>query len=128
MLTRYDPNRAPDPERWLRTDEGQRIDIVGRYHKRAGIRLPSPRIHAAIHVMVENQVAMGDETPVAATLQRLMGEGVDRHEALHAIGSVLAVHLNEILKNSDDAPEDTNAVYYAKLKELTIERWRAEFG
>jgi hypothetical protein len=49
----------------------------------------SIRAHAANHVIVENQLAMGDATVVPATLARLMQEGLDRHDAIHAIGSVL---------------------------------------
>jgi hypothetical protein len=49
----------------------------------------SARAHAATHVVVENQAAMGDATAVPATLARLMREGLERHDAVHAIGSVL---------------------------------------
>jgi hypothetical protein len=31
---------------------------------------------------VENQAALGDEIPVRGTLERLMGEGLDRHAAI----------------------------------------------
>ncbi len=42
-----------------------------------------------MHVVVENQIAMGDEIPVRDTLVRLMSEGLDRHDAVHAIATVL---------------------------------------
>jgi hypothetical protein len=48
------------------------------------------RIGATVHVIVENQVALGDAFPAKAVLIRLMNEGLDRHEAIHAIGSVLS--------------------------------------
>jgi hypothetical protein len=46
-------------------------------------------VHAAIHVAVENQIAMGVEL-VGETVARLVAEGLDRHEAIHAIGALLA--------------------------------------
>ena len=121
MLTRYDPDRAPDPKRWLATDEGQRIEICRRYHRRAGIRLPNETLHAAIHQVVETQVAMADETPAAATLQRLMDEGLSRHDAVHAIGNVLAQYMLELMKQED--PTATNEKYFRDLRELTAESW-----
>ena len=50
-------------------------------------------------VVIENQIAMGDELPVRRALDRLMGEGLDRHGAVHAVGLVLAAQLNEALKD-----------------------------
>jgi len=49
----------------------------------------SARAHAATHGIVENQAAMGHATVVPTTLDRLMRDGLDRHDAVHAIGSVL---------------------------------------
>jgi hypothetical protein len=40
--------------------------------------MPNTVLHSAIHNVVENQVAMGDELNVANNLQRLMSEGLDR--------------------------------------------------
>lgn len=92
MLTKYDPDRAPDPEEWLALDEMTRMDLVSQYHRKHRVRLPNVQAHAVIHTIMENQVALGDEIPVAATLRRPMAEGLDRHDAVHAIGSVLARH------------------------------------
>jgi len=52
--------------------------------------LPDETLHASIHVIVENQAALGDDTPVAGAIERLMAEDIDRHEAIHAVGSVLS--------------------------------------
>jgi hypothetical protein len=40
------------------------------------------------HVVVENQVALGEATSVPEALDRLINEGLDRHDAVHAVGSV----------------------------------------
>ncbi len=97
--------------------------MVEDYHERAGIELPNVHVHAAIHVVVENQVAMGDELPTKETLDRLMVEGLDRHDAIHAIGSVLSTHLFDLLKQEPKRGFD-NEIYRRDLECLTAENWR----
>jgi hypothetical protein len=75
---------------------------------------------------VENQVLLGDETPVASTLERLMSEGLSRHDAIHAIGTVLAPVILDILKN--EIRSEPNLVYYERLRELTAEGWLSEYS
>ena len=90
-MKRYDANTAPHPEAWLQLDEQERIDLVIAYHRHYRRTMGhSPKLHGTVHAIVENQVAAGDATVVPATLARLMREGLDRHDAIHAIGSVLA--------------------------------------
>ena len=52
------------------------------------------------HVVVENQVALGEATPVPATLDRLMDEGLDRHDAtshrVRAKHPIRVAHLRRI--------------------------------
>lgn len=124
---RYDPFHDPDPAAWLGLDEQIRIQLAQDYHRREKIRLPNLTIHATIHAVVENQVALGEEIPVRATLKRLLGEGLDRHDAIHAIGAVLADHMRCLVL--EKAPgKDPNAAYFGKLEHLTPESWVREFG
>jgi hypothetical protein len=123
MMECYDPLEPPPPEEWLDTDEAERLSLVEDYHRRARIRLPNVRVHATFHVVVENQVAIGDEIPVSRTLARLMNKGLDRHEALHAIASVLSEYVFEVANGVPQHP-DLNAAYYAALERLTVESWR----
>jgi len=67
----YDPLEAPEPEEWLAIDEAERINLVKDYHRRARVRLPNEKLHAVFHVVVENQIALGNEIPVQSTVQRL---------------------------------------------------------
>ena len=122
-MQRYDPLEAPDPEEWLALDEQERVDLVWDYHRRARIRLPNAKVHAVLHAIVEAQIALADETPARRTAQRLMDEGLDRHEAIHAIGLVLAEFMHDLLKEplSDTSP---NVPYFAALERLTAEDWR----
>ena len=76
-----------------------------------------------MHVVVENQVAMGDEYPAKSVLERLMREGLDRHEALHAISQLLAQEIFHALKRKNEEL-DLNARYIERLNKLTAEAWR----
>ena len=78
-----------------------------------------------IHVIVENQLALDDQI-VRATLARLTQDELTRHDALHAIGSVLIEYMNELLKAKQASP-DGHAAYYAALQKLTAASWRSRY-
>jgi len=118
----YDPDRAIDSDEWNTLDESERQSLVERYHRKKRIKMPNLSLHAAIHVVVENQVALGGEIPVQETLARLMGEGLSRHEAVHAVGSVLTGILFDLSKYAEK-DQDLNEDYYQQLEELTAESW-----
>ncbi len=122
-MQHYDPLEAPDPAEWLALEEQERIDLARDYHHSAGIRLPNATAHATFHAIVETQIALVDETPARRTAQRLMDQGLDRHEALHAIGSVLAEFIHDLI-NAPESDTDPNAPYFAALERLTAEDWR----
>lgn len=129
-IRKYDPFAEPDPEQWLALDEQERIDLVAEYHRRARIRVPRQKVHAVFHVIVESQIADA-ELPVRRTAQRLMSEGLDRHQAIHAIGSVLAAHIHDLMRKielgADDvgrkSDRDPNEDYFAELETLTADAW-----
>ena len=121
----YDPMRAPDPKWWLSLDEDDRNSLVLEYHRLARIKLPNNLVHAAFHSIVETPAAMGDELPVARTLKRLEAEGLDRHDALHAIGSVLAERVYGLMGSGAKSGADTNQAYSAELERLSARSWRA---
>lgn len=123
---KYDPARAPNPDQWLALAETERLDLVAAYHRRARATLPNVQLHAAIHAIVENQLAEGYDLARDA-LDRLRAEGLDRHEAIHAIGSVLIAHMGTLLREGAQTP-DPNAPYRQALRTLTASSWREEFG
>lgn len=98
--------------------------LVDDHHRRARVELPNARLHAALHVVVENQLAANDE-PVVRALARLMKEGLTRHDAVHAIGSVAARHIFAVLKAKDGA-EFSQARYYADVERLTRAKWHED--
>jgi hypothetical protein len=117
----YDPSQAPDPDEWLELDEQERLLLVERHHRRARIKMPNVTVHATIHVAVENQLAANDE-PVIRAFARVMKQGLSRHDAVHAIGSVLAAYIYNALK-LNGTPETLRAEYYAAIERLTAEEW-----
>src|SRR5262245_66603327 len=103
----------------LQLDEQARIDLAIAYHRRYHLQMgQDPKLHGAVHAIVENQVALGDVTVVPA-LARLMREGLDRHDAVHAIGSVLIGIIFDVMTNKADADVDINAQYGRELAALT---------
>jgi len=119
-----DPLYPPDPQTWLDLDESERLDLVNEYHESTEDEALSFPAHAAMHVIVENQLAE-NLSPVGAALQRLQVEGLDRHDAVHAIASVLAAHLHDIIQGH--SPEaDPNEPYYQALEKLSIATWGAD--
>jgi hypothetical protein len=124
MMNRYCPELAPDKEEWLALDEEERIGLVVNYHRDERISMPQQarRLHAVIHTVVENQLAMEEPDIVRETLSRLLEEGLDRHEAIHAVGSVVAGHMYEMLQR-DQLPDDGHASYYDALRQLKAAKW-----
>lgn len=127
-MTHYDPEVRPDPAQWLALDEQERIRLVEAHHRGARIKLPNVKVHAAFHAIVENQVAEGLE-PVVQAMARLATEGLSRHDAIHAIGSVLAEHLFETMKSKDqDVLEAAQSRYNSAVGRLTARSWRQRYG
>jgi hypothetical protein len=118
-MFKYDPEHDPDPAKWLALDEATRIEFARRYHRRIRAELPNIRAHAAAHAIVENQLAEGLPEAKRA-LERLLGDGLDRHDA---IASVLMEHIWN-LSNKPQGPGDPNAPYLAALDKLTADSWR----
>ena len=82
-----------DSKQWDLLSEDERVSAVMKFHQKASIELPDENIYALLHVIVENQIVLGDETPVEAVLRRLIVESLDRHDAVHAVAYVLADHI-----------------------------------
>ena len=123
---KYDPATVPDPDKWLALEETQRLELVSAYHRRTRVKLPNAQLHAAVHVIVENQLAEGFDL-AKDVLDRLRAEGLDRHEAIHAIASVLIGHVRDLMREGATTP-DPNGPYSQALQTLTVRGWREEFG
>ena len=118
----YDAQMMPSSAEWLALEEDERLEQIVEYHENIGAELPNLNLHAAIHAVVENQIAMGEAAPTH-TLERLLSERLDRHEAIHAIGSVLSEQIFNVLKGRQSNAADASQ-YDRKLAKLTAKKWR----
>jgi hypothetical protein len=58
-------------------------------------------------------------------MERLTSEGLNRHDAIHAIGSVLMEHLWDLTQGQVASTGDPHAPYLASLKQLMATSWRS---
>lgn len=125
----YNPTESVDAGLWLECDESERMSAIQLFHEIVEVDLPNAALHAVIHCVVENQLAEGlAETQDA--LQRLTAQGLDRHEAIHAIGSVLAEHLFDTLSGTQTGsvdPQKLNQPYLQALQQLNARDWLSRF-
>ncbi len=75
----------------------------------------NPILHITIHQTIENQIANGKPKETAQTVEALMQQGLDRHEAIHRVGTVMAGEIFHILKGKRPFDE---AGYIRKLRRL----------
>ena len=120
-MNSYDPETAPDAQEWLAHDHSDRIHFVEESHRRGRNRHPQPKLHSLITVIVENQIAEALE-PVVRAVARLTAEGLSRHEAVHALGSVVITHLHDVVHGQVPAIA-SKATYLAAVDELTKRKW-----
>ena len=120
----YDPLRKVPYRKWLAADEIDRMRAVRAYHRANHIEIPNLEAHVALHTAIETQVAM-DVFPTRSTLSRLMGEGLDRHEAIHAMAAVLAGHMNRVMATGGSVAgvDNLQREYEADLLKLTADSW-----
>jgi len=120
-MENYDPETAPDTAEWLELEEEERIRRIASYHRGVKVKLPNLQVHAALHSVVENQMAEELQT-VRETVARLQAEGLSRHDAIHAVGSVLVARLQALMR---EGAQEQFAVetYFQELRSLTAEGW-----
>ena len=121
----YNPAKNPEPKEWLALDEHIRLDLISQFHEDHGEFGESMELHAGIHAVVETQLAM-DAPNVRSALGRLQKSGLTRHEAIHAIGSVVAEHIHDLMASQDVDSDEANSQYYEKLRTFTAEDWLSE--
>ena len=114
MTTRsHDPSIAPDPAEWLALDESARTARVEQHHRNAGETAGNMVLHATIHAIVENQIALNDPPEVARKLRSLVAGGLDRHQAVHALGTAVTEMILAAPKGQAGDP----------VRRLTVKKW-----
>lgn len=126
--TSYNPENTPSPSNWLELPEQERVRIVSTFHMVHRLKSGNAKAHAAIHVIVENQVAMGFG-PTVRAMARLQSQGLSRHDALHAVGSVVSGYMFAAMRKPAEA--DSHALQSeinSAIERLDAESWRKEYG
>ncbi len=116
----YDPTKELNSKEWMALDEGVRLTLIKEFHEKRQEEFPDAGLHAAMHCLVENQVASCDDMPVAVTLERLIKEGLDRHDVIHAIASIICIDLFDMMKHGASFSQER---YSDRLEELTAKKW-----
>ena len=122
VMEKYAPMKPIQAGQWLALDELDRIEMVHAFHARLDNEMPSDALsmHSTIHVIVENQLAMGVEL-IHETIAKLIRQGLDRHEAIHAIGAIISVDIYDMLKGNIQKYSPIR--YRKKLEKITAKRW-----
>ena len=120
----YDPMQVPDAQTWLAMGERERIGLVLAFHHSIGDRGENEQMHCLLHVVVENQIAMGDKMPVGEKARQLMAQGLDRHQTLHAIATVLARHMYRLSRAVTREGDDEQA-YFRELRRMSARKYLA---
>ena len=92
-MNRYDPDKEPNAAKWLALSESERTDLVTEAHRRLRLDADALILHSALHAVVETQLAMREPASVSQAMERLLSQGLSRHDAVHAIASILAQQL-----------------------------------
>ena len=78
-------------------------------------------LHASFHVIIENQLAE-NITIVVQTVAKLMRQGLDRHEAIHAIAAIISEDVLKVAKGEGEA--FTMKKFRKRFEKITAKRWR----
>ena len=121
----YDPESTPDAKWWLSLDDIERARLVTAAHSKVHFEPSAKQLHATLHVIVENQLALGAPAAVPQALVRLTNAGLTRHDAVHAIASVLAEHVYDAVHSHGAvADKPLPQAYDEAVSNLSVEKWR----
>ena len=99
---RYNPNIEPDPDWWHSLSREEKINSVLDSHSALWDEVRcNARLHAIAHVTVEDLLASGRNSPVRTTLRNLMAQGLTRHQAIHAIATVILKRITEEIREGN---------------------------
>ena len=121
-MNTYNPLFEQDKEEWLGASELDRLVAVREFHERSGEEFEEGAlmVHSSIHVIVENQLAEGVDL-IPETVAKLIRQGLNRHEAIHAIGAIISEDIYNIVRGKDI--EFSPKKYRKKLEKITAKRW-----
>ena len=121
-MEKYDPTNSINAPEWLELEEAEQIELVRDFHSELNLDMPIEALtmHSSIHVIVENQLAMRVDL-IPETIAKLTRQGLDRHEAIHAIGAIISEDIFDVIRGNIE--EFSPAKYRRKLEKITAKRW-----
>lgn len=123
----YDPATAPDPKRWLDTDEQERLEWMQDWAQTYFGDPDEDYIPLVVPMLiVENQLAIGEPAEAGATMGRLEAAGLDRLAALLAMGDVVSVATRAALGGGSAEASDIGADLVERYAALDAEKLKAE--
>jgi hypothetical protein len=125
-MNRYDPDNGPDAAQWLALSEAERIDLATDAHRADRLDADALLLHSALHVAVETQLAMREPASVSHALAKLRSQGLSRHDAVHAIASVLAEQLHAAVGGGASSPTSLPQAYDDAVSLLDGNQWLAD--
>jgi len=105
---RYAPDRPPDADWMLRTDD-DRISAIRLFHRGHDGRHPLGRDgwrHAFSHLLAESALAAGQDDAFREAFEAWLAAGLTRHEAIHALAECISGQLEDASKGQADEIEE----------------------
>jgi hypothetical protein len=121
MAIPYDPDREPSLP-FVAQGEAEQLASVLDYHAThdPSLNLSQRRVHSALHVVVERQLTVDKLDVTRETLDRLVGAGLTRHDALHAIADGAIEEIMAILRKERTFDP---RLYSARLRAIDPRPW-----
>jgi hypothetical protein len=122
-MKKYEPLIQEEKGEWLKLDDEKRIELVKAYHEELEEEFEgeSLSLHCAMHVIVENQVAQGEEY-VENAVARITRQGLSKHEAVHAIAAIISEEIYNLPRGNTS--KFSIKKYRRKLEKITAKRVR----
>lgn len=99
-------------------DEIWKQGELAAYPQEIDGKVVSPFVHTVLHVTVDRQISLGQPEFVPEAYNRLIGQGMEEHHALHAVMSIYAeLHFSNLRKGQQFDTLD----YQSQLQYLSFE-------
>lgn len=97
--------------------------MVTSYHVQSRIGMTNLKLHALMHVNVENMLTQG-RGPMTRALARLQTDGLSRHEAIHALAAVWLAHpVDSYSGDAGLSAREKQLAFNRAVETLSAEKW-----
>lgn len=100
-------------------DEIWKQGELATYPQEINGQVVNPFVHTVLHAIVDKQILNGDPDFVAETYNRLMNEGMDEHDCLHAI---IAIYAELYFANFRKGSQFDYLDYSSRLSQISFQK------